>query len=183
MRFSIVFICCVLLTTAATAQQIYRWVDDDGVVHYSDQPRGTGQTSSVEAVDIKVPPGISNPIRTISTGGSLDDPDEQSSDEPLDAYRDVAIAEPAEQQVVWNIATRLPVQLTVDPPLAGSHRIQLELDGQPIGEPISETSTTVSPVYRGEHSLTPVVIDADGNTVFIGATTTFYVQQASVNRP
>ena len=182
MRFTIAVICCALLATTATAQQIYRWVDAEGVVHYSDQPRENGQAQSAETVDIAVPPGISNPTRIISIGGDPNQAEESEQEAALDAYRNVAIAEPDEQQVVWNIATRLPVRVTVDPPLAGSHRIQFLLDDQPIGEPTSETATTISPVYRGEHRLTPVIIDADGNTVFTGNPTTFYVQQASVNR-
>ncbi len=159
------------------AQQIYRWVDDTGVVHYSDQPRAAGDVGQAEKIDIAIPPGISNPTRAISVGASLDD--EEPVGEDLDAYRDVSIVSPSDQQVIWNIATRLPVTLSIEPALAGSHRVQMLLDDQPIGNPISETTTTIEPVYRGEHRLTPVIIDTDGNTVYTGETRLFYVQQAS----
>jgi hypothetical protein len=180
-----VIICCALLaaSASASAQQIYRWVDNDGVVHYSDQPRSDAADRDAETVDIKVPPGISNPSRVIAIGGSVDEPaDTPPGDAAEDAYRNVTIASPSEQQVVWNIATRLPVEVTVDPPLAGTHRIQILLDDQPIGDPVVTTSTTVEPVYRGEHRISAMIIDQDGNTVSMGPPTTFYVQQASVNR-
>ena len=36
---SILLVLGLLAATAALAQEAYRWVDEDGVVHYSDRPR------------------------------------------------------------------------------------------------------------------------------------------------
>lgn len=49
---------CRLLTVAAAAlmlagealaTQVYTWTDEDGVVHYSDSPRGSGEMTTIEA--------------------------------------------------------------------------------------------------------------------------------------
>ncbi|MEM9172744.1 MAG: DUF4124 domain-containing protein [Pseudomonadota bacterium] len=176
-----------LFLASAAAQQVYRWVDDDGVVHYSDQPPPV-DARELESVDIDVPPGISNPSRiagaAISNSQAASDLLRQIESGQNDqtsqvyGYRGLVIESPTEQQVIWNIATRLPVRVQVTPGLAGSHKIQMILDGQPIGEPSDRTSLSVSPVYRGEHSLVATVVDEEGNTLFTGQAVTFYVQQA-----
>lgn len=175
-----IVICGVVLSVAASAQQVYRWVDEDGVVHYSDQPP---PDDGAESIEIDVPPGIGNPVRGIG----LDAPrprrrpdSAESVTETVGGYRRASIVEPGEQQVLWNLATRLPVSMTLEPALAGSHRVQWLLDGQPIGEPSVTLSTTLSPVYRGEHTIVATIVDGTGRTIFSTEPVTFYVQQASV---
>ena len=99
------------------------------------------------------------------------------------ANRSAEIIAPTEQQVLWNLATRLPVRVSVDPALASSDQIQILLDGQPIGEPISTTETVVQPVYRGEHTISANIIDSTGTIIFVGQPITFYVHQAAVGGP
>ncbi|MEM7612552.1 MAG: DUF4124 domain-containing protein [Pseudomonadota bacterium] len=193
MRFVLALIMFgVFAASSVDAQQIYRWVDENGVVHYSDQPREDGdEPASVETVEIDVPPGIQNPSRVVlSTPAQGNDPSAVNQD-PFAAaaeatqsdYRSAEIIAPTEQQVLWNLATRLPVRVSVDPALASSDQIQILLDGQPIGEPISTTETVVQPVYRGEHTISANIIDSTGTIIFVGQPITFYVQQAAVGGP
>ena len=181
---TIIVLSSLLLAAAAAAQQVYRWVDEDGVVHYSDQPP---PNDGAQAIDIEVPPGISNPSRAIAAGerprpARSRERDDETPTETIGGYRNAAITEPESQEVLWNIATRLPVAMRLEPALAGSHRIQWLLDGEPIGEPVSSLRTTLEPVYRGTHTLTATVVNADGNTVYSTDPLTFYVQQATVFR-
>jgi hypothetical protein len=41
MRYTLMC-CCLMLALPATASEIYRWVDDQGVVHYTDRPDRQG---------------------------------------------------------------------------------------------------------------------------------------------
>jgi len=41
MRFAL-FLCCCIAAGLAQAAELYRWVDDDGKVHYTDQPPPAG---------------------------------------------------------------------------------------------------------------------------------------------
>ena len=185
MRFASFIVACGLLVCAATAsaQEVYRWVDEDGVVHYSDQPPPGDEA---EPVALDVPPGIGNPVRGIAIDAprprSRPDDDEAAATETVGGYRRASIVEPQAEQVLWNLATRLPVSMTLEPALAGSHRVQWLLDGQPIGEPVTALSTTLSPVYRGTHTIEAVIVDGAGTTIFRTDPVTFYVQQASVFR-
>ena len=70
----------------------------------------------------------------------------------------------------------------MEPALAGSHRIQWLLDGQPIGDPVTALQTTLEPVYRGTHTIAATVVDSEGATILSTEPVTFYVQQATVFR-
>ncbi|MEO1320983.1 MAG: DUF4124 domain-containing protein, partial [Pseudomonadota bacterium] len=180
MRYASVFIVCSLLLCAtAAAQQVYRWVDENGVVHYSDQPP---PNDGAETVELDVPEGFSNPAQRIARGESTRRAINRDDDvlEAVGSYRRATITTPEPQQVLWNIATNLSVSMTLEPALAGSHRIQWLLDGQPIGEPVLGLQTTLTPVFRGTHTLTANVVDSQGTTVFSTAPVTFYVQQATI---
>ena len=169
----------ILLSAAASAQQVYRWVDEDGVVHYSDQPP---PDDGAESVDLEVPPGFNNPARGITAAPRPRIDDEEFVAETVGGYRSASIVDPQEQQTLWNIATRLSVAMTLEPALAGSHRVQWLLDGQPIGDPGTSLATTLTPVYRGAHTIEAVIVDSTGSTIISTEPVTFYVQQASVFR-
>ncbi len=48
----LILICCVCLTlSAANASEVYRWVDENGVVHYSDRP----VVEAAERVAVRTP--------------------------------------------------------------------------------------------------------------------------------
>lgn len=193
MRQGILFALLLLVSAWAAAQQVYRWVDAEGVVHYSDQPPPDGSVEA-ETVAIDIPPGIGNPSQQIlrsNNGGNSGISSRQANNallaqqQGLDQpevrveYRDLIIIQPETEQVLWNLATRLPVRVQVTPGLEGSHQVQMLLDGQPVGTPFTGSSSIVSPVYRGEHSLTPTIIDRNGQTLFTGESIRIYVQQAS----
>lgn len=185
----------VLLAAGAEAQQVYRWVDENGVVHYSDQPPDDDQVAT-EAVDLNVPPGIGNPSRRViepiaqSPSPSPDDNDllaaqqaaAADSQETVVPYTDLEILSPEAGEVLWNIATRLSVAATLTPTLQGQHQVQWILDGQPVGEPTQSLNQTLAPVYRGTHSIAANVLDAQGRTLYRSNAVTFYVQQTTVNR-
>ena len=42
----------LLLSTAASAAEIYKWTDEDGNVHYGDRPDGITDTTEVELVTV-----------------------------------------------------------------------------------------------------------------------------------
>ena len=54
---------CLLAVGAAAAQEAYRWVDEDGVVHYSDRPR-----EGAEAIVLPAP-NVATTRRVPSAGG------------------------------------------------------------------------------------------------------------------
>ncbi|MDX1824600.1 MAG: DUF4124 domain-containing protein [Thiohalomonadales bacterium] len=57
---------CLLLTISTTnAQQIYKWIDEDGNVHYSDRPDPSAQTEQINIKPSQNPERSENPEETI----------------------------------------------------------------------------------------------------------------------
>ena len=175
----------LLIAALASAQQVYRWVDENGVVHYSDQP--PPDQSDADIVDVDTgstfssptpAPPLRRPSRAAANNTAVDIP---QSDDQGQIYQQVIIESPESQQVLWNIATRLPVRVNVEPALAFGDQIQWKLDGQAIGNPQTLNQTVLTPVYRGEHRLEAEIVGEDGEVKFRSPATVFYVQQTTIN--
>lgn len=152
---------------------VYRWVDADGVTHYSDRPQ-----AGAERLVIQAAPGVS--LTPPATAAKRPGVDEQG----YLPYQSVRIVSPAEDEVLWNIEGQLDVAATVDPPLQAGHTLQLYLDGAPaaILAP-GNSSTRLSGVFRGGHTLEAEVLDSAGTSLYRSEPLTFSVRQTSLQNP
>ena len=173
MRWILLALLCTW-ALAAQAEEVWRWVDDNGVVHYSDRPWPGAEKIELRGAQTYRAPAIAP----------------QSAAEPAAADEDAAsrytgfrIASPEEGETLWNIGAQLPVRLELEPALAPGHRIRVYLDGELREAGLRVTQTTLSEVYRGEHRLRATVVDDQGQELASTAPITFYVQQASLQNP
>lgn len=166
----------LLLLSAVLAlggAEVFRWVDADGVVHYSDRPRAGAERLVIESAPATrlAPASPTAPRPVIDEQGYL-------------PYRSLAIASPEQDEVLWNIEGQLDVAVTVDPPLQAGHTLQLYLDGQPaamLGP--GRSGTRLSEVYRGAHTLEAEVLDPAGASLFRSSPLSFSVRQTSLENP
>ncbi len=154
----------------------YRWVDDDGVVHFSDRPH-----EGAEEVRLGQPPGFSSPA--IPPAPRPATPATPTTD-PAPTYESLDILQPGQEETLWNIGGILTVSVRVRPALRADHRLQLYYDGQALDPlPPGVTSFELSEVWRGEHTLRATIVDGDGQALAESPTRTFYVQQTSIQQP
>ena len=162
----------------ASAGEMYRWVDNEGVTHYSDQPQ-----ANAERINIKVPKGFS---RQSVSGDARTSGDATAEKEPASGYTSIALTQPANGQTLWNIGGNLQVVIALQPALQEGHRLQLTMDGR-AAMPSNSTRQTMLEVFRGEHTMSVRVVDGKGATIIQSQPTTFFVQQTSIanqqNRP
>ena len=155
--------------------QIYRWVDEDGVVHYSDQPH-----PGAEEVELQSAPAINMPTprRPTAAGTPATTTDEQQS---TAAYESLAVASPAAEETLWNIGGVLNVSLNLQPALQGGHQLRVYFDGIP--QEVSGTQFQLQEVYRGAHNLQAEVLDGNGQLMIRSEPIRFYVQQTTIVNP
>jgi len=169
----ILFTLMSLACTVAVAATVYKWVDEDGVVHYSDQPHQNAQK-----VELKAPQTYSSP--KTSAPGPAFTPGPKST---APAYRSCSVSEPTNEQVFLNTDT-VNAGVTIQPTVRPGDTAVVTLDGQPVpGVPANGGQFTISPVDRGTHSIQVVVKDPTGATVCSSPSVTFYVRQPSVQSP
>ena len=178
-RASLVSLSLVLLlgSLSATAladnggrTTVYRWVDPQGVVHYSDQPHPNAQKLE---------------IRGAQTFSTLPLPQNSSNSAPVEtqpagpAYDSCTISQPADQQMLMNVNQATAV-IQTSPQLRAGDQVHLFVDGKQV--PGSGTSFSF-PVVRGQHSAQAVIEDNTGQIVCETSTVTFFVHQPSVQNP
>ena len=168
--FTLMWLACATALPAT----VYKWVDKNGVTHYSDQPHPGAQKVQVESVPTYTPPPLP---QTPSEAGAQ----REAAREPL--YQRCDVYAPSNDEVLFNTST-VTVRVGVEPDLRAGHRIVIVLDGRRVtGLPETGSEFTISPVYRGTHSLMVGVETARGEVVCQSSAITFHVRQPSVQAP
>ena len=166
----ILLILGLLLATSALAQA-YRWVDEDGVVHFSDVPREGAEEIELSTLSRKTGARIFAPRAPTADG---DAPEEAA---PF-RYENISIASPGAEETLWNIEGVLNVSVALSPGLQSGHQMRIYFDGQP--QMVSGTSFQLEEVWRGSHNLQAEVLDQTGKVLIRSKPSRFYVQQTSV---
>jgi hypothetical protein len=169
--FTLMSIVCSLALAGVT---VYRWVDEQGIVHYSDQPHANAEKVHVNAAQTYKP---AVPDTTPAGGGG------QSSGAAPAPYRGCAIVQPQDDQTFANIDS-LSVVVQTDPPLHSGDKVYVTVDGQAVnGGAPTGSQFVLSPVDRGTHTAQAQVKDAGGGVQCQTPPVTFHVQQNSILNP
>src|SRR5580658_6357095 len=159
-----------LSAVGAFATQLYRWVDAQGVVHYSDQPQPGAEKIQVQnAQTYKAPPPPKQSASAVAKpedGGGT--------------YQ-CQIVSPTPEQSFFNPET-VAIQVAVIPAVVGSDQIVVTVDGTPLQVSASGQVHVASP-ERGAHTINMVVRGADGKTACNPASLTFNVERPSLLSP
>ena len=155
------------------AQTVYKVTDKDGNVTFTDTPP-SDQEAVVEAQTIHSP----NTSAAV-TPAPIDEPDAVMT-EP-NSY-ETLIVSPAEAATIPMGPGNFSVDAIVRPALSQGERVVLTLDGEPVGTPQRMTTWQLTNVYRGEHRLQVVRVNAEGARVNASSERTVYVMRPIANR-
>jgi hypothetical protein len=163
----------LLVSLVAWPQEIYRWVDKDGIVHYADQPGA--------------PDAVLVPNALLGTAPQEAAPPDlyQSSPQaqPIGpTYQSLQITSPTPDETFYGGNVSVDVRLQLDRDLRPGDKLVVFLDGQRAPE-FSGMSTTLAGLTRGTHSLRAAVLDSSGNPVITSPQINFFLQQASIATP
>ena len=163
---------CAAACAAPAATTLYKWVDADGVTHYSDRPEPGAQKVRIAAAQTYqgAPP---------AAAGSRSRP----PSEPVTAvsYTRLQITSPEDGAVLWNTGGRVEIGAVLEPDLASGHQLWFVVDGKT--QQAGPGGTASLEVPRGSHTVSAAVTDAAGKELIASAPITFVVQQTSVAQP
>jgi len=153
---------------SAEKKKLYKWVDENGNVHYSDEPH-----KGAEVLEIKEVPTIKMNTPKIQATGleALDikeDPDDFQG-----GYSVARLSEPLDESVVRNNAGAITLTAQLTPSLSESHTIRFFLDGRPVSQDPKALSVTIEKQNYGEHSAYFVVLNRKGKQVLVSKTSHF----------
>lgn len=164
--FLLLFICVVAAPVMAAT--VYRWVDSNGVVHYSDQPHQGAKKAdlgTLQVIQFHVP----------ATEVTPPEANEGKAEAP---HYKVTILAPANGTTLRPGNQQVHVRVKVVPALGPTARLQYTFDGKPLGEPTTALRALIKEVYRGTHTLQVSVLSSQGKSLE-SASSTFYVHQHS----
>jgi hypothetical protein len=171
----ILFTLLSLAAPLAFAATIYKWVDEQGVIHYSDQPHPNAQRVQLQAAQTyKAPAADTTPTPTGPMAPPL---------QPPTPYAGCIIVQPQADAEFANLDA-LNIVVQTDPVLRPGDRVFITMDGEALnGGAGTGGSLTLSPVDRGTHTLQAVVRGSDGNVRCQAPSIIFNVHQPSILNP
>ncbi len=162
-----------LLAATAVAAQAYRWVDEDGVVHYSDRPQPGAE-------QVILPESNTTTVRRYGLPGADAGGEEEAQEEegPF-RYESIEIAAPGAEETLWNIEGVLNVSIALTPGLQPGHQVRVYFDGEP--RMVTSTSFQIQEVWRGVHNIQVEILNQGGELMIRSRPNRFYVQQNTVS--
>jgi hypothetical protein len=174
MRIALIVVGLVF-SLSAQAQDIYKWVDQDGVVHYSDQP-GSPDAELVPYPGLgAAPPDDAAPPDLYQSTPSDQPPAGRT-------YQSLRILSPTPDEVFFGGDVSVSVQLELDRDLRPGDTVVVFLDGQRVQES-TELSATLTDLARGTHFVRAAVTDEGGSVVITSPQVTFHLRQNSIATP
>ena len=168
----ICFFVCMLFNVSHSSAQIYKTVDEDGNIVFTDQP------ASPDARPLELSPlaAISDPVPI----APRPDPALQTRNQPV-RYR-ISIVSPQQDQTLWGTVGNVPVQVSTRPTLQPGHRVAIYLNGTQVDEMVGGIKN-IGGVDRGTHQISAAVINGSGDKVSNAPRVTFHMKQHSILLP
>jgi hypothetical protein len=168
------YVLLALSVPAFAGQTVYKWVDEKGVTHFSDQP-----VAGAEKVELSSGSSRSTPAPTYSAPRAQDTPADKGP-----AYSRFVIESPQQDEAVINTGGVVRVTVGSSPQLAGAHQIVFYLDGSAVADADPHSSThEFTTMPRGTHTIKAVVSTLQGVKIQETPTVTFHVRQESAAQP
>ncbi len=147
---------------------IYKWVDDQGKVHYSDKVQKGAEEVNLPAAVTYTPPKI---------GTSSDDEKPDTADQPVEkqGYTEMTIVQPKMNETIRSNSGDVPVSIDLKPGLQRGDTITLYLDGKEVLKGSTQTTVTLTGIDRGSHTLRATVFDKNGVAVISSRSVIFHL--------
>ena len=154
------------------AATVYKWVDAQGVIHYSDQPHPEAQVIDVQPKNTV----SSTPVAPAANAGGK--PAAAGTRYRCDLIR------PENDEVFLNTST-VSARLRLEPELTPGDQVAVAIDGKRLtNQPTVGTEFVMTDVDRGTHTLMMIIYDRTGKQeLCTTSTVTFHVRQPSVQAP
>ncbi|GIU30027.1 DUF4124 domain-containing protein [Shewanella schlegeliana] len=165
----------LLLLLAATFAHatIYKWVDEDGTVHFSDKP-----VKNAEVVELK-----ENTQNNIKLPEVIALPSMQSDTDSEKVKYKVQIVSPTEEESIHNNEGDITIIANIEPQLSSAHELALFMDGQQIGNTQQHGIFKLNNIDRGEHSFVVKVLSKNGKQLASTPVRIVFLHRTTINGP
>ncbi len=169
--FTLMSLACAVAASAT----VYKWVDENGVTHFSDQPHENAEKVQVAAPQTYKAPPVRGPAQAGQSG-------QFNQAQSANTYQSCQVTAPQDQETFPNTYS-VTASVEVSPPPHDGAQLVVSLDDKPLPNfPAGGGSLTIDPIDRGSHTLRAVIQDPSGKTL-CQSNVTFTVLQPSIRNP
>ncbi|MEF3192680.1 MAG: DUF4124 domain-containing protein, partial [Halothiobacillaceae bacterium] len=165
------------LSHAAQAAEVYRYVDENGGVVFTDQPHKGAEKVIIEPAPATgvVVPNLPAAVPATPAVQAVTKP----GSEPFAGYTALRITQPDPDQVLFSAVGDVDVSINLHPALRTDlgHGLTVLLDGVPVAQNTARMNLALNNIDRGEHVLEAFVLDAAGQVLIQSASVHFTVQR------
>ncbi len=172
MRFAFVML-LVLTTPSVSAAGVYKNVQPDGTIVYSDRPAEGAEEIKLPELQTYTPA----PIPESDTAGAA----RTEAGSESAGYKTVAISSPENDATLRDNAGNVSVNLRIEPPLKPNHTVDIRMDGKSIGKGRG-SAVNLTNVDRGTHTLEAVIVDESGKEIGRTGSVVFHLNRASIRK-
>ncbi len=140
---------------AVQAEGIYKTVDKDGNVLFSDTPSPGAE--EVELPEIQI-------IKSIKLEDLPSFPVLDKVEKGEERYQSITIIEPEESTGLRSNSGDFKISVALEPALKASHRLVITMDGEEVANGVA-TSISIQNADRGTHQLEARVVDTEDETL------------------
>ena len=189
--FSLGLLCLATFVAAPAWSQIYKWVDENGVINYTSE---APSNRKAEKLDLNsVPVSVINTYKTDQRAAWAKKSDAPAQEQPQSAaqgYTALTILSPQGQDTLHTNTGEIQVSLALSPKLQGGDAISVSLDGKQLPTlryslqfNITSDEWQSADTDNKLHQLQVSVVDSSGNPLITDSPVQFYVHRAFVNQP
>ena len=168
----------VVASTVAAA--VYKTVDKQGNIIYTDTPPAATAATAVNKVTLPPINPVSSPTDPAPAAALSPVPPESSDADPVTAftgYSFIALASPVDGTLMHFNESTLLAQLALTPGLEADHLVQFYVDGSAYGSAIPSLSLSITGLERGSHRISARVLSSRGAILAVATPVTVQVQR------
>jgi hypothetical protein len=179
----------LLLAPVFAQAKIYKTVDEDGNVAYSDVPPVNTEQRAESTIELEInntysakesgPVPTQNPKgggQSIKPGNTVGANSSPASTPPATTYQSITISAPAANANLRSNSGDVTLSISLQPSLRAGDQVRFFMDGKPVGT-VNGTSLSLTNIDRGTHTLAAVVLDGAGKPRISSTTTSFSIQR------
>ncbi|OYY73542.1 MAG: hypothetical protein B7Y40_08830 [Gammaproteobacteria bacterium 28-57-27] len=161
-----------------TGTQVFRSVDAQGNVVFTDTPR-----QGAKPVEIQAPSSVTPLVPPPAAAAAPSAPPVDS--QAFAGYQALVITQPENGAGLNNGTGDVDVSVSLVPPLRTDlgHGLTVTMDGSPVLQNSARMNVALADVSRGEHVLEAFVVSAQGQVMFQSAPVRFSLQRTSLFLP
>ncbi|MGY2575124.1 DUF4124 domain-containing protein [Vibrio sp. C8] len=160
------FLLCV--SNSTTSKEIYIWLDDKGVQHFSDTPEPSAKPLAISSFE--------------TSNSGLAETKARKSQRIEEALTplSISILSPSDGETIRSNEGNISITIGLNRQLTDPERLQLLMNGQPIGAPSTRTVWPLKNIERGSHRFLIQAVGS-GKVIASSSVVTVYLHRASVN--